>query len=297
MHGYLRHLANFAYVIEAGSISGAASKLEVSASSISDSVRILEAHIGEPLVERIRGGVRPTSRGTEMYSEATQIVGALERALHVEATDRVEGLLTISLPQEVSDNGFHEVLTLLAERHPNLRLSVLIEDALTDPSRHARDLFLRVGLGAPVQGLTQLWSRLMRIVIVGHPDLIGDIDPLDKERITQLPYLCNLRTEPGIDIPLANPDELVTFKKTLQASSHQTRLAWAREGVGLVACLSTSVENDLKEGRLIEVFPDRHIRKGMMFLLTDSKKSTPRETAVVQALIDVFGGEPGETRQ
>ena len=67
MDGYLRHLANFARIVDAGSLTGAANQRGVSPSAMSDSVRILETHFGIPLLERRRSGVVPTGKGGAVH--------------------------------------------------------------------------------------------------------------------------------------------------------------------------------------------------------------------------------------
>ncbi len=291
MHGYLRHLANFAYVIEAGSISGAASRLEVSASSISDSVRILEAHVGELLVTRGRGGVSPTSRGTALYSEAAQIVAALGRALCPEHHQQITGVISLSVPQEIAENGLSKVIKRLAATYPALRLTVMVEDSVKDPTRHARDLFFRVGLGGPTPGLFPLWSQKVDILTVVHPDLLNGIT---EDEIYTLPFLCEINTGSGYVVKLNAPDQLVCFENTVQVSSAQTRLSMARQGVGVVTCLGFSVEEDIAQGQLVSIFKGRKARQGIMTLLSPNEKANPRELAVAQALDDTFGGLQGE---
>lgn len=288
MHGYLRHLANFAYIVEAGSISGAASRLNASASSISDSVRILENYIGEPLLDRHRAGVTPTSRGADLYAQASQIVTSLDRALASDMNDRAEGVLTLTLTQEVADNGFHKVITYLRKHHPKLQLRLLTEDEVIDHSRFSRDLFLRVGLGGQVPGLTQHWTYLARIIYVAHPRLLKGADPSDAAAISGLPLLVGPTNEATSDLELSAPSEVLNFRKLIQLSSGQSRLAWARKAMGLAPCLSTSVETDLEFGDLIEVLPKRTARSAVLSLFSANQKLTPREAAVVDALNAVY---------
>ncbi len=294
MHGYLRHLANFAYVIEAGSISGAARRLDVSASAISDSVRILEAHLGTQLVLRRPGGIVPTSYGSTVYAEASQIVEALSRALREPQDQQVEGALFLSLPQEISDNGFHKVMTRMRELHPSLRLTLMIEDGIVDAAKHARDLFFRVGLGGLTPGLVPLWQRSVCLVTVAAPRLIQGIDVDDCEQVATLPYLCDPNAQGDYNLTLSSPDAALRFENTVQVSSLQSRLALARQGVGVVSCLGCSVAQDLESGALVRLLPERIARRGMMSLLSVREKTSPRETALVGVLEEVFGARDGE---
>ena len=84
MHSYLRHLANFARIVEAGSLKAASDHLGTAPSGLSDSVKILEMRYGSALLERHRGGMRPTSQGEDVYAHARTIVDALHQVFEEE---------------------------------------------------------------------------------------------------------------------------------------------------------------------------------------------------------------------
>lgn len=81
-----KHLAVFRAVMRAGTITGAAQLLGVTQPAVSRFLSKIEAMIGFPLFERVRGRLLPTARATILFNEterlfagADQIVGLCER--------------------------------------------------------------------------------------------------------------------------------------------------------------------------------------------------------------------------
>jgi len=70
----------FQEVIERHSFSGAADALSYSQSAVSQSVAALEKEVGAQLIERSRGGVRPTAAGAALAGHAAGILAGIETA-------------------------------------------------------------------------------------------------------------------------------------------------------------------------------------------------------------------------
>jgi DNA-binding transcriptional LysR family regulator len=253
-HGYLRHLANFAYVVEAGSISAAANRLGASASALSESVKLLETHLGEPLLERRRSGVVPTGRGLTLLPEAQEIVAALGRALGPK-DDATSATLRLSLPSELAEGWFDTALARIQQDLPEITLVLMIEDALVDHTKYARDLHVRAGKAEARAGLTPLATGEARAVMVAQTQLLQGIDPSAPKAIAQLPFLARPRAGRMAEIGLSDGTKL-RFPSSLQISAITTRIACMRAGLGVTTCLDRSVRQGLDTGALTRLLPD-----------------------------------------
>jgi|GEM_PF-731068 len=74
----LRSLKYFAAVVEAGSISAAATELRLSQPSLSVAISRLETEIGTPLLERSPRGVEPTSAGRYLLGASSRVLGDVD---------------------------------------------------------------------------------------------------------------------------------------------------------------------------------------------------------------------------
>ena len=75
----LRHLHYFARIVEAGSISRAASTVHIAQPALSQQIAELELDLGVPLLHRSARGVRPTPAGDILYREAVSILGRVNQ--------------------------------------------------------------------------------------------------------------------------------------------------------------------------------------------------------------------------
>ncbi|NRB00949.1 MAG: LysR family transcriptional regulator [Rhodobacteraceae bacterium] len=283
MDGYLRHLANFARIVDAGSLTGAANQRGVSPSAMSDSVRILETHFGIPLLERRRSGVVPTGKGVAVHTQARVIVEALDRAMGT-AAPRQE-TVKVSIPQEPAAFGwFSAAIAKLRDTAPLLDVVLIPEDRLEDHTRYARDLYVRVGRKPSEPGLTWLAEGTDTAILAAHPDLLGQGAPSDRTAVAELPLLRGPSAKPNPVMKLSDGSEL-RFAEVIQAEGVNTRIALARDGVGVVACLHRSLAHDFEAGRMIRLLPDD-------FALTvDVVISSPhtRPSEAVQQVADALG--------
>jgi DNA-binding transcriptional LysR family regulator len=76
----LSRLNVFQAVVERGSFSAAADSLSYSQSAVSQSIATLEGELGVALIERRRGGLRPTAAGAALAAHVGGIMARIERA-------------------------------------------------------------------------------------------------------------------------------------------------------------------------------------------------------------------------
>ena len=276
MQAHLRHLANFAFIVEAGSITAAAKKLEVSPSVLSESVKTLEAHLGTALLERRRSGVAPTSRGLEIYEPARAIVDAAQDALRP-APDKAAGRVRISLPTEVATFWCQRALRQIAEDLPDVHVTLMCEDKVLAVERSSRDLYINITNRPKDRGMTVLATTPTRPVFVATPDLAAAPD------IADVPLVCAPRATEAVEMRGVN------FKRTLQASSIVTRIALIRAGLGVGGCLEQTVREDLASGKLVEVLGSGSASSAVAAISSPLPKPTRTVRAAAEILATALG--------
>ena len=256
MYGYLRHLANFAHIVEAGSITGAANKLECSPSSMSESVKILEAYFNQPLLERRQRGVLPTGKGASIYEDCQLIVQAHDNAMGV-SSDELSGKVKVSIPAEFLFSFGTRFVADMKKRAPNIQLVLAAENEILDHTKFARDLYVRVAKSKEHPNLTILHSNPEEVVLIGNSELLKGNDIHDVGHISKLTLLGGLNTHSGQTLKLVQPSEELTFTDTIQIGSTEARIAMMRENAGITACLKSTVSTDLKNGSIVRILPNR----------------------------------------
>lgn len=268
---YLRHLANFATVVEAGSMSGAAEQLNASPSAMSESVKILENYYGQPLLERRRSGVTPTSAGLAVYEHSRDMSAAASRALDIAGFTETQPRIRISMPVELAGNWFHSVFQQLQSVDPTPLISVLAEDEILDHDRYSRDLFIRVSSGELPPNINVLAAHKTRSIFVAHQDLLQGLRPNQLRDIQKLPLLCKPQTGTvaRMQLPVqarggkrnVTPDKAAVigllFKRFISVSDTQARIAMSRNGIGAVGCIYETMKHDIESGAMVALAPNK----------------------------------------
>ena len=148
----IRLLRVFLTVVESGGLSQAQEPLNIALSSISTYIQDLETRLGLKLCNRGRGGFSLTENGREVYREARQLFGAVER--FNDSVASLKGKLTGELTIGILDNStmspstrVPEVIHRLSEQHPDVHISikVLSSDEIEEELISGR-LHLGIGL-------------------------------------------------------------------------------------------------------------------------------------------------------
>ncbi len=177
----LRTLRYFIAVLEAGSLSRAASTLYVAQPALTAQIRKLEADLGAQLFERSHAGMTPTPAGLQLYQDARRLLSdaAAVRERVRSLPQGPEGSVTVALPFLLASLLMGPVLAALKATHPRIRvfvlddLSLMVKKAMLD--RRA-DIGILVDT-AQVDGLRCRPFAREAMYFCGH-DADGRVAPL-----------------------------------------------------------------------------------------------------------------------
>jgi len=118
----LRQLQYFIAIAEAGSFRGGAQRMHVAPPSLSQQIRLLEAEVGGPLLERLPRGARLTPAGRALLPEARASVLAAQRGTRAarSALELEQAELEVSTVMSLAVGLLPGVIQRLAERHPGV---------------------------------------------------------------------------------------------------------------------------------------------------------------------------------
>jgi DNA-binding transcriptional LysR family regulator len=142
----LKPLAVFAEVVDAGSMSAAARRLGMSPSAVSQTIRALEAHGGVALLHRSTRKLALTEAGERYYPHCQRMLEAARAAAQSlqQARDAPTGELRVSAPVGFAAHVAPALAPLLAAA-PQLRLRLLVDDAMIDLIDARIDVAIRIG--------------------------------------------------------------------------------------------------------------------------------------------------------
>jgi DNA-binding transcriptional LysR family regulator len=155
----LDSVATFIAIAASGSFSGAARRLALSKSVVSERLQELERSLGTKLVQRTTRRVCLTADGAAFYERAKRIIHEAERAAD-ELADRrgkVAGSLRISAPVSFGYLHLGAALFGFITRYPGIDLALDLEDRFVDLFADGYDAVVRHG---PIQARRVIVRRL-----------------------------------------------------------------------------------------------------------------------------------------
>jgi DNA-binding transcriptional LysR family regulator len=117
----------FVQVVETGSFTAAASRLQTAKSSVSDSVRALEERLGVRLLERTTRHVRPNDAGRLFYTRCRRLLDEADTArTEVRAFQTAPtGRLRLAVPENFGDRYILPGLPGFLAAFPTVRVEVI----------------------------------------------------------------------------------------------------------------------------------------------------------------------------
>jgi DNA-binding transcriptional LysR family regulator len=282
----LSGMSAFAAIVQCGSFAGAGKALHMSQSGISRSVARLEARLGMRLLERTTRSISITDDGRRLYEQVGTLLTGIEEAVAsvMEGRALVRGRVRVQMHRTFAHFLDGARLRAFLESHPELELELVTRDQLGDLVSEGFDVAIHVG-DPPVSSLVvkKLWTT--RIVTVAAPsyvkrhkhpatpqDLVTDrhilIDYRDPE--TGRPFEWEFHRGRRIVKVPTNGHIIVSDIITM----HNLCLA----GYGIVQVMENAVSRLLKQGKLIDLFPDWPDETFPLYAVYPSRKHLPAKT-------------------
>jgi DNA-binding transcriptional LysR family regulator len=129
----------FHEIVESGSLSGAARRLNLHQPSLSAALKRLEGHLEVTLCRRTSQGIVVTPAGRELMQLVTDMMEAVRLApkLTSQAANRIEGKIGIRMITHIICPELDEALSSIHRRHPDVELTIEVS-----PFRHVIEALL-----------------------------------------------------------------------------------------------------------------------------------------------------------
>ena len=143
----LTAMETFVSVIEAGSFSGGARRLNVGQPAVSKSIAQLEERLGVRLVMRSTRGLTPTEAGQQYYQRAKRAIEEIDEAELVArgAGAGLSGRLRVCAAVTFARLHIVPKMKTFLARHPELNVDVVLDDRTIDLLEQGVDVAFRMG--------------------------------------------------------------------------------------------------------------------------------------------------------
>ncbi|PVX85762.1 LysR family transcriptional regulator [Paraburkholderia unamae] len=143
----LAAMETFVAVVEAGSFSAAARRLQIGQPAVSKSIAQLEEHLNARLLLRSTRGLTPTDAGQRFYEHACLAIEEADRAEHSvrESSEGLVGKLRVGAAVTFARLHVIPALGAFLEQHPRLDVEIVMDDRPIDLLEEGVDVALRMG--------------------------------------------------------------------------------------------------------------------------------------------------------
>lgn len=290
----LADLDAFTAVARARGFRGAAALRGVSASSLSEALRRLEAALGVRLLNRTTRSVTPTEAGERLLARLTPALADVTLALdEVNAfRDSPTGVLKLNVPGAVSRIVFPDLIPRFLKAHPGVRLEITAEDAFVDVLAAGYDAGVRYDERLEKDMIAVPLAGPQRFVVVGSPAYFAahgrpthPREVLDhaciRHRFTHGTSYAWEFEKDGEVIRVQPEGPLVT-------NSGELEIAAVEAGLGLMATFEGFVEESIAAGRMETVLDDWLPPFSGPYLYYPSRRHMP---APLRAFVDFVKAE------
>ena len=140
-------MQTFVAVVEAGSFTAAAARLDTAKSAVSRRVSALEERLGVQLLRRTTRRLNLTDSGQSFYERSARILADLDEAESALAQEHGElhGTLKVALPLSFGLRHMCEPVAEFSRRHPRVEFDLDFNDRRVDLVEEGADLAIRIG--------------------------------------------------------------------------------------------------------------------------------------------------------
>jgi DNA-binding transcriptional LysR family regulator len=256
-----RGIAVFMQVVQAGSFTLAAERLDMSKSGVAKSIARLEATLGVRLFQRTTRRLSLTDEGRHFSDGCLRALAELESAQAQVTTQRQElvGRLRVDLPVVFGRRWVLPVLLEIAGEHSALELDVSLTDRQVDLVEDGIDLVIRIG---PLQDSATLVAKplgVQQAVLVAHPNYLALHDAPqtldDLHRHACITFGSGGQARPWHFLDRNGRSQPIAVRGRLGLNHSEAILDAALAGHGIALLSDWLVAEDLSAGRLVQVLP------------------------------------------
>lgn len=260
----LKGLETFVAVVEAGSFTAAADRLNLTNSAVGKAIARLEERLKRQLFERTTRRLEVTDAGDAFYKVCVRVLDELESAERMLSTEQIapSGRLRVDMP--ATFGRMHGIPSLLAfaEMYPQVIPNVSFTDRFVDLVEDGLDVVVRIGGG-------DTWPATLDYRYLGHEELVFCASPAYLSRHGEPTSLEALlehdavlygradgSTSPWLIKNSATPLARQHIEGRIILGQAEAQVAAVEAGLGIAQLATWVVEQQLRERKLAIILPD-----------------------------------------
>jgi DNA-binding transcriptional LysR family regulator len=287
----------FVEVVNSGSISAAARKLQLTPSAVSKLLSRVEEDLGVRLIDRSTKSLKLTPEGELFYHRSVRIISDIEETIQEVSEGRSlpRGRLRINSSVPIGVRHIQPLIPEYMQRYPQMSIDVSLTDTLVDLLEEKVDVAIRIG---PIQDSSMRARKLCesRRVIAASPDYLArhgvPLLPTDliqhnclnfniRPLLNEWPFL---RDGAPISVPI---------RGTISANNGESLRQLILSGTGVARLAWFQIGHDILEHRLVPLLEPFHPgdQQGIYAIFFGHKYTSARVRTFIDFLAEKLGTE------
>lgn len=285
-------------VVETGSISAAAERLNIAKSAVSRRLAELEARLGVSLIHRTTRRLNLTDSGRAYYDRCIVILADLDEAESAvsQAHQALKGRLRVALPHSFGLLHLAPLIQDFMIQHPEVRFELDFNDRQIDLIQEGFDLAIRIATLADSSLIARRLAPIRHAVCASPDYLARHGNPATAADLSH--HVClaysNL-ADPGLWSyrgPDGQPGQ-VQVPVRLAASSGDFLIRAAIAGEGLIMHPTFYLDEALRTGKLVKVLTDHTWPELSAYAVyPPTRHLSTRVRAFIDFVAERLAGEP-----
>ena len=291
-------MQTFVRVVDAGSLSAAADRLDIAKSAVSRRLAELESRLGVQLLNRTTRRINLTDSGRQYYQRCVRLLAELEETEQLISTDHaaLSGTIRIAAPLSFGILHLSPVLDEFLLLHPDLKLDLDLDDRRVNLMDEGVDLGIRIGKLEDSSLMARRLAPARRSVCASPDYLRRHGEPLHPHELQHHLGLSYSNIPEGqlwqfIDSEGRLISVRVPFR--MRANNGDVLLKAAIDGLGILATVNFVSYQALQQGLLKPILNNYTVPQANVYAIYPAQRHLPHRVRVLSDfLAHRFGDLP-----
>ncbi|MCP8940568.1 LysR substrate-binding domain-containing protein [Alsobacter sp. SYSU M60028] len=254
-------LRSFVSIVDTGSFTRAAERVNKTQSAVSMHIRRLEEQLGRALFLKQGRGVKLSEDGEKLIDYARQMLQIEAAAFATVSNKALGGRIRLGIPDDYAETFLPDILTRFSYRHPLVEVSVVCENSVPLAERVA--------------------SRELDMAVVTSCAVLSDIEVLREEALHWVAGGSS-RVYEQRPLPLALSGPTCAWRARAVAALNERGIAWRQM---LASASQAAIAPVVLAGLAVTVMPRSAMRPGMRVIDEDADlpELGPNRIGVIEA--------------
>ncbi|NRR29713.1 LysR family transcriptional regulator [Oxalobacteraceae bacterium] len=289
----------FARIVECGSLSMAANRLQLPKSTVSRRLSLLETQLGERLLQRTTRKLVLTEFGASLLEHARRVADETEAAaaLAQHRQGKPSGLLRVSMPADFANYAMGPVLARFMVEYPDVNLELDLSPRRVDLLAENFDLAIRMGTLPDDASLAARQVAISRLGLYAAPSytslrgLPEHPDDLFQHDLLSLPPRLNGMVR--WTLTKGKTEWVRELPTRVLANSPEVLVRMASTGIGIAATTQWFAAPLVKTGQLVRVLPDWSFPETAGWAVFPGRRLMPAKTRAFLDMLKLVSDEAG----